>query len=135
MKSLKINSDHLEQMIKHLEEVFPQEGCGLAAGKSSHVERIYPVKNSLASSTAFEMDPLEQIEAMLDMDSRQLEFLAIFHSHPFGPAEPSHTDISMAYYPEAAHIIVSWDAGHHRSIRLFSIINGVVDEMELELGG
>ena len=133
MNSLKLDSKQYQKILQHLEELLPEEGCGLIAGKDGIAQRVYPVRNSLASPTAYEMEPVEQLEAMLDMDKRGLDLLAIYHSHPHGPVEPSQMDISMAYYPEAAYLIVSWDGGHLPTIRAFFIVNGRTKEMEIKI--
>jgi proteasome lid subunit RPN8/RPN11 len=45
------------------------------------------------------MDAREQLQALEQIDAEGLELLAIFHSHPRGPAVPSVTDIEEAVYP------------------------------------
>ena len=134
MNSLVISRQHYQQLIQHLEEVYPEEGCGLIAGDNGVVQNIYPIRNRLASKTAYEMDPREQLAAMLEIDRSEMNLLAIYHSHPFGPAEPSVSDISKAYYPEAVHLIINWDANHNPTMRVFSISAGSVKEGQLDVG-
>lgn len=133
MISLRLKRPLFQQIIRHLEDVLPEEGCGLIAGTEGLAQTVYPVRNSLASPIAYEMEPVEQLEAMLDLENRGLDLLAIYHSHPHGPAEPSETDISMAYYPEAAYLIISWDRNHKLTARAFFIVDGKVTEQELIL--
>ncbi len=42
---------------------------------------------------------------MIDFEDAGLELLAIYHSHPRGPATPSETDVARAFYPEAIYLI------------------------------
>jgi proteasome lid subunit RPN8/RPN11 len=44
------------------------------------------------------MDPREQLNAFEQIESAELEVLAVFHSHPTGPFVPSPTDIEESAY-------------------------------------
>jgi proteasome lid subunit RPN8/RPN11 len=94
----------LELMIKHAKEKYPQEACGLLVGRGS-ADRFIPMENTLASSTAFEMDAAQLFSTFRDLRGAGEELVAIYHSHPRGPARPSKSDIERAYYPEAAPVI------------------------------
>ena len=120
-------------MLAHAQTALPMEACGLLAGQDNLISHIYIIENTLLSPVAFEMDAQQQIEAMLNVEAKELELLAAYHSHPRGPQIPSETDISKAYYPELTQIIVSL---HNRSIprvRAFTIINELVTEIRLLL--
>lgn len=98
----------LNQMLDHLQTCYPLEGCGLLAGNDrGRVTAVYPIDNILHSPTAYEMDPQQQIEIMLALEAAGWRLLAIYHSHPQGPAHPSARDMALAFYPEASYIIVS----------------------------
>jgi proteasome lid subunit RPN8/RPN11 len=129
--SLSISQEHYLQMISHLQDVYPQEGCGILAGTAERVWQVYPVLNWLGSATEFEMDPEQQLRAMLDVESRGWELLAIFHSHPKGPQTPSPTDVARAYYPESAQLIVSLREQSAPISRAFTIVAGQVNEIPL----
>lgn len=120
-------------MLAQLQAAHPLEACGLMAGRAGSVQRIYPVTNRLASSYAFEMEPEEQVRAMLDLEERGLELVAIYHSHPQGPAGPSATDVAKAFYPEAAQVIVSLRDRKQPTVRVFSIKNGQISELSLQI--
>jgi proteasome lid subunit RPN8/RPN11 len=120
-------------MLTHLLEEYPLEGCGLLAGKDDLVLRLYAIENRLESPTTYEMEPQQQLHAMLDMEDRGLDLLAIFHSHPSGPETPSAHDIATAYYPEAAHVIVSLVNLEQPKTRAFSIVGKRVSEIPFDL--
>lgn len=130
---LKIKRRHLQEILDHLQSAYPLEACGLLAGLSGEVSRVYAVENALQSPTAFEMNPREQLRAMLDIEVRGLEMLAIYHSHPQGPERPSETDVALAYYPEAVQVIVSLKDRRRPVVRAFSIEAGRVKEVKLSL--
>lgn len=120
-------------MLAQLEVSYPLEGCGLMAGQVGRVRRLYPVDNRLASPSAYEMDPHQQLEAMLELEERGWDLLAIYHSHPSGPSVPSATDIAKAYYPDSLHVIVSLLDRQQPSVRAFSIQDGRVVEVDIKI--
>ncbi len=86
----------------------PEEACGLLAGIApGQVERVFAVTNRLHSPSRFEMEPQEQLRAFLDIEAAGLELLAIYHSHPTGPAHPSPTDLEEFAYPGVAYLILA----------------------------
>ena len=116
-------------MIKHLQAAYPLEACGLLAGQTFVATRSYAVHNILQSPTAYEMDPLQQVRALLEIEALGDVLLAIYHSHPKGPPTPSATDVAQAYYPEAIQVIISLEAPTCPVVRAFTVIDGRVDEI------
>jgi proteasome lid subunit RPN8/RPN11 len=129
--SLTMTRPQFNQMIAHVQAVFPLEGCGLLAGSGDTIAQIYPVRNRLQSATEFEMDPEQQLRSMLDLEAQGWELLAIFHSHPQGPQTPSPTDVARAYYPESAQLIVSLKNPVAPVTRAFTIVAGQINEIPL----
>lgn len=118
-------------MLEQVQAAYPLEACGLLAGQGHQVRKVYPVENRLTSSYAYEMDPGQQLAAMIDLEERGWELLAIYHSHPQGPAFPSASDIAQAYYPETAHVIISLRYRRRPSVRAFRISDASVKELPL----
>ncbi len=92
---------------KHFQAVFPNEGCGFLLGNKQQALEFCPVKNIKNSPVAYRMDPAEQIQVLLDAEERDLQVLAIIHSHPHGPLALSKTDILEAAWHDLTYIIVS----------------------------
>lgn len=130
MERLTLNRTLLNEMLAHVAGLWPEEACGLVGGRDGRAARVYPVDNVRHSPVAFEMEPLQQIKAMLAMEAEGLEMLAIYHSHPDGPARPSATDVANAYYPDAVQLILSLADRGRPSLRAFTIIDGVVAEVD-----
>lgn len=131
---LTINRPFLNQMLNHVQACYPLEGCGLLAGdEAGMVTAVYPIDNILQSPTAYEMDPQQQIQAMLTLEAADWQMLAIYHSHPQGPEQPSTTDIALAYYPEALHIIVSLREQTAPVVRAFQILGREVVEQKIKI--
>ncbi len=126
---IQIDKRHHQALLSYLEATLPLEGCGLMAGSGTRVEHLYPISNRLASPYAYEMDPIQQLEAMVDLEDRGWEMLAIYHSHPNGPDTPSQTDVRQAYYPEVAYVIISFRDPQAPSSRAFHIMDGQVIEI------
>ena len=132
MATLTLSRAVLDEMLAHVAGLWPEEACGLVGGRNGRAVRLYPVENTRHSPVAFEMDPLQQINAMLAMEAEGLELIAIYHSHPDGPARPSATDVANAYYPDAVQLIISLADRARPSVRAFTIIEGAVAEVQWE---
>lgn len=96
-----------------------EEICGLISGTQDQARRLYPIAN-VASDRArlFELDPKGQIDAIRAMREAGERLLAIYHSHPRGPAAPSHTDIEHHAYPDAYCLVIAPSPWRVRAFRL-----------------
>ena len=121
----------LESIVEHARKSAPVEGCGLIAGRNGVGTRFIPTANALESNFAYEIPPAELVGALRAMRECGDSLVAIYHSHPDGPAYPSASDIGKAFYPEAAHVIVSLENVEMPVVRGFRIIAGDVFEIEL----
>jgi proteasome lid subunit RPN8/RPN11 len=129
MDELRLPSSLLEEMIAQAEAQYPEEACGLISGRDGVADSLYPVENIHHSPVAYEMEPLGQVRAMLAIEAGGLDLLAIYHSHPDGPARPSATDVALAYYPDSAYVIISLADRERPSVRAFMIQEGQVTEI------
>lgn len=118
-------------MLDHVARHAPLESCGLLAGKNDRVENVILIRNQAQSPVRFVMDPYEQLEAFDRIESKGLELLGIFHSHPAGPETASATDIAEAAY-EVVHLI--WSRTRDTwQVRGFWIENGWAAEVSLKI--
>ena len=104
--SLLLQKEHFDEMVRIVSARAPLEACGLLVGHAGRVESVLPVTNAEQSPARFRMDPIEQLRAFERIESRGLELVGIFHSHPAGPETVSPTDIAEAAYA-VVHIILS----------------------------
>jgi proteasome lid subunit RPN8/RPN11 len=128
-----ISSEFIDRMIEHARVAFPNEACGLLATDGSKVTAFYPIVNADASPVHYRMDPQEQLRAMLDIEDHGWDVGAIFHSHTRTRAYPSPTDVGLAFYPDAAYVIVSLARADAPEVRAYSIVDGVINSRELEI--
>lgn len=122
-----------EKIIKHCKDRFPEEACGILAGKKNKIETAYPVKNTDKSPVSYFMEPKEQLKIMKDIRGQGLEMLAIYHSHAFSQAYPSKKDVELAFYPEVSYAIISLKDNKNPVIRSFKIQEGNIKEEEARI--
>lgn len=132
-RTIKIPKKNIEEMISHARQTYPQECCGLLAGTSHTASDTYRMTNIDQSPFSYLMEPKEQFVALKDMREKGIEMMAIYHSHPKTDAEPSITDIKLAYYPDAYYIILSLAEPMRPDIRAHRIIDGKAKEVGIEI--
>lgn len=115
---LRIPQDCLEQTLGHLQAVLPREGVGLWVGKRGQVRQVWPLENvHPMPQKRYEADPQALTMLLLRIEREGLELVAIYHSHPVGPARPSETDRSQAFW-RVPYVIFDMQTGEVRAYRL-----------------
>ncbi len=115
---LRVPQDCLEQTLRHLQAALPHEGVGLWVGKQGLVRQVWPLENVHANpQKRYEADPKALIELLRRIEREGQELLAIYHSHPTGPAWPSETDRSQAFW-RVPYVIFDMQTGEARAYRL-----------------
>ena len=127
---LLLDSVLLDQIIDHVRQCLPEEGCGFLIGRESRATRFVPVPNALGSPTAFEVEPGVLFGLMRDLRSSGEDLVGICHSHPVGTARPSARDVADAHYPSSFYLIVSL-AESEPEVRAWRIVDGNVQEAEI----
>ena len=122
-----------EEMAEHGLREFPNEACGLLAGKDGVPARFYAMRNLDASPVSYRLDPKEQLRVFDEMDEEGWDLLGIFHTHTHSEAYPSDTDMKLAFYPEALYLVMSLSDREHPDLRAFRIIEDEVEEEELTI--
>lgn len=121
--NLKISTDILDGICRHVEDAYPEEGAGFLLGVEGEVKEILSLPNARedeARHNRFLFTPEDYLKAELTADSRGLSLIGVFHSHPDCPNIPSEYDREWAQ-PFFSYIITRVDAGKavsHRSWRL-----------------
>ncbi|MDR2443961.1 MAG: M67 family metallopeptidase [Deltaproteobacteria bacterium] len=98
-------------IVEHSRQQFPLEACGLIAGKVTDdgktIEKAYPLPNLAQSRYRFDIDPKDQLKAIVAMRQEGLAPLGNYHSHPETPSRPSSEDLKLFIDPKASYLIVS----------------------------
>ncbi|MDT0619401.1 M67 family metallopeptidase [Salinisphaera sp. P385] len=96
------------KLLFEAQKVPDAEVCGLVGGVDGHPVSVNPVPNvSDDPSRRFVMDSQAQIDAMRNIRERGESLLAVYHSHPATPPEPSARDLDELGYPDALLLIIS----------------------------
>lgn len=121
------------QIIAHARAGFPEEVCGLVAGRKTTAATAYPGRNiSPTPAVAYELDH-DTLARMIDFEDAGLDLVAIYHSHPHGPETPSPADIANATYPDSVYLIVSLAAPDRPTLRGFRIFARMAYMVELRV--
>src|SRR3954452_4044625 len=94
-------------ILDHARRELPLECVGLLGGRDGRAEVRYPIRNELSSRVRFRSDPRDMLDAFRDMRRRGIDLVAIYHSHPDGPARPSLIDQAENFYRDTPNLIVS----------------------------
>jgi len=131
---LKIPKAIVDQIIAHARDAYPNESCGILAGRNSMPTHLYQVKNTDPNPRIrYLMDTQEQFWIFKNMRHNGLELVAIYHSHPETEAHPSPTDVKLAYYPDAYYILTSLQDPQNPVIRAFRIQDSTITEQPMDI--
>lgn len=133
-RSIHIASQVSAQLVEQARRSPALECCGLLAGRDGVIARVLPTGNAASDpANSYDISPEELFRLMREMREAGLELLGIYHSHPNGQNEPSASDVERAYYPDAAYLIISPREDAARPVRAFSIREGRVAELAMEI--
>jgi [CysO sulfur-carrier protein]-S-L-cysteine hydrolase len=133
-QAVRISRSLLAEVLDHVRREPQLECCGLLAGREGLITRIFPTTNAAGdAATSYEIAPVELFAMMRQVRAEGLELVGIYHSHTNAPNEPSPRDIERAYYPDVAYFIVSMKADPAAAVRAFSIRDGQVSELKIEI--
>jgi proteasome lid subunit RPN8/RPN11 len=112
------------EIAAHGERDYPYECCGLllgsfAAGGVKAINEIYPISNAReeqAKRNRFLIRPEELMRGERYAETKGLEVVGFYHSHPDHPAVPSQYDLEHAW-PLYSYIIISVSAGATQDLR------------------
>ncbi|HLC03972.1 MAG TPA: M67 family metallopeptidase [Anaerolineales bacterium] len=135
-------SSLMRQIQENGERQYPEEGAGLILGNidegARRVSGLIHRANSFEPESRgrrYAIDPKQMLEAEQEAESRGMDIVGIFHSHPDHPARPSEFDLAWAM-PWYSYIITSVSngkAGESRSWRLSDDRSSFVEEQLVEV--
>lgn len=131
-----ISAALLQEVIDAARAGLPNEACGLLvsdryAADGGVPQRFVGLRNAAESPYRYLIDPDEQLRAWMEFDDADEVVWAIFHSHVASPAEPSATDVGLAFYPESLYLICSLSDPDAPAVRAWTIRDGAVSEVQL----
>jgi [CysO sulfur-carrier protein]-S-L-cysteine hydrolase len=131
---LELDRGFFDEMVEHGLAAFPNEACGLLAGKEGRPVKFFAMANQDASPASYRLDPREQLKVFDEIEDEDWELLGIFHTHTHSDAHLSETDLRQAFYPEAVYLVMSLSDRANPVIRGFRIEDGEVAEEEVSVG-
>ena len=134
-----LKKELFDQIISQSRKEFPNEACGILAGKggkvngerSRTVEKVYEMSNTDASPSTFFMEAKEQLKVMKEIRNSDIQMIGIYHSHVASQAYPSEKDVELAFYPESSYVIISLKERDNPNIRSFNIKGNNIREEEI----
>jgi [CysO sulfur-carrier protein]-S-L-cysteine hydrolase len=118
-----------DDLLAHAREESPNECCGYMSLRDGAVSEVVRGTSKRKSPYGYELDDESLRAVNFDLEDQGYE-VAVYHSHPKSEAEPSQTDINLAYYPDWLYVIVAPTKDH---VRAWWIQDGKVREEEVEL--
>ena len=127
----------LQEIIDHARAGLPNEACGLLvaeayAGEGGVPSRFLPVRNAAESPYRYMISPEDLLKVVEIEDGGEFVW-GIVHSHVASPAEPSATDVGLAYYPDSLYLICSLSPPAP-TVRAWLIGDETVLEVPLSVG-
>lgn len=119
--SLKLTQSQIDQIRKHAERTYPFECCGFLLGSISKgdkdVVEVWLANNERTDSAhnRYLIAPEVYQKVEREAESRGLDILGFYHSHPDHPARPSEYDRSHAL-PWWSYIIVAVAQGESKEV-------------------
>ena len=129
---IQIDRGLFDEMVEHGLAAFPNEACGLLAGKEGRPVKFFPMVNADASSVTYRFDAGENVRVLNELDDERWDQLAIFHTHTHSEAYPSPTDREKALwgdtgepsFPDSYYLIMSLSDRADPVLRAFKIAAG-----------
>lgn len=123
------------ELIHHAKTGYPQEVCGLLAGRGEQILRIIPTENHASDKQhGFLILPHDLNIYLPQIRAEGLSLVGFYHSHPDTPPIPSPTDVrELDNGLQLPHVVVS--ISHYRAhIKAWMIHHGQVDPIEWLVG-
>lgn len=126
----------VDKMIAHAKEEYPNECCGLLAGKDGEISSLYRIENDDKSPDTYFMNPKELFSSQKDMREKEIDLIGIYHSHTHSEAFPSKTDTEKALwpgsglplFPKSFYFIISLENFEKPVIKVFDIKKDGISE-------
>jgi proteasome lid subunit RPN8/RPN11 len=117
---IRIAAADLARVVAAAEAAYPQECCGLLAGRAEGkgadraitVTAVHPSSNiAREPHHTFEIDPALRLRLQRELRDSGDSVVGLYHSHPDGRAQPSATDLDRAWEPDLAWLITAVQGG------------------------
>ena len=121
---ISIKKKFIDKIYEHSINEYPNECCGILAGKNNQISHIYTIENTAESPYRYLMNPQDFLNADNDAIEKNIHFLAFYHSHTHSQAYPSATDVRMALesgWTDIFYALISLENKEKPILKIFSI--------------
>src|SRR5688572_5923349 len=129
LPGVRLTAALVQEIVDAARAALPNEAVGLLVGTAGP-ERYLTMRNASASPFRYSIDPDEQLRVWTELDAGGESVWSIVHSHVNSAAQPSKTDVELAYFPESLYLICSLASPDQPEVRAWSIRDGVVTEAD-----
>ena len=85
---IELERSFFDEMVGHGLAAFPNEACGLLAGKEGRPVKFFAMRNQDASTVSYRIDPKEQLQVETEMEDEGGRPSGCFHTHTHSEAFP-----------------------------------------------
>jgi proteasome lid subunit RPN8/RPN11 len=105
---LVVSEGVMERLNNHAIREAPREACGVLGGRDGVVTEVWECRNASKTPEAcYEIAPEDLLRAVDAIESKGLEVIGFYHSHPMGLSKPSVIDEKRAAWPDYSYVIIS----------------------------
>jgi [CysO sulfur-carrier protein]-S-L-cysteine hydrolase len=110
MKTISLSATQIRKLEGIAKDALPNESCAFLLGHNDKVKEILEVRNSDQSPLTFRIESKDLLHAYYLAESKGMQVIAIFHSHPTKPW-PSSTDVKFMEINPVVWVIYSTTDG------------------------
>src|ERR671923_525359 len=129
MKSMFLSAAQIRKLEGIAKGALPNESCAFLLGHNDKVKEILEVQNSDESPVTFRIESKDLLNAYYLAESKGLQVIAIFHSHPTKPW-PSSTDVKFMEINPIVWVIYSTTDGR---LKAFIHDDDLVKEVHIRI--
>ena len=127
---ISLTAAQVEELTNIAKEALPNESCAFLLGSGDKVVEIIAMRNADESQVSFSIEPQQVLHAYKLAESKKLQVIGIFHSHPARPA-PSGTDKKFMEINPVVWLIYSTTEHRFKAY----VYDSAVREVELRFTG
>jgi [CysO sulfur-carrier protein]-S-L-cysteine hydrolase len=131
MKTIFLNAAQIRMLEGIAKDALPNESCAFLLGHNDNVKEILKVRNSDESPVTFRIESADLLHTYYLAESKGMQVIAIFHSHPTKPW-PSSTDVKFMEINPVVWVIYSTTDDQ---LRAFIYDDDLVKEVHIRIIG
>jgi proteasome lid subunit RPN8/RPN11 len=132
MKAIFLTAAQLTKLMEVAKDALPNESCAFLLGHNDRVAKILPMRNIDQSPVTFSIEPTDLIYAYNLAESKGMDVIAIFHSHP-AKAWPSSTDMKFMEINPVIWVIYSTTQNQLKAFLYDDDVDDFIKEIDIRI--